>query len=585
MKNGTLDFKVASNGRLKFKVTGFQSNLILDRVVPDSWSDDRDVLEFEVNLQNTRYLRMVQTEYPLEVLNKEKWEECLDKLARNEEIEQNIEQLQLKEPDKSAFNGELMNFQKEGLDFLLKTNGNALLADEMGLGKTIQTIAFLATAKNTLPCVVVSPLVTLWNWERELKKFFKVKDTKGLTNGELMTPVVNIIRKGKPSPLPPAHIHVINYELMGKRVDDLIAIKPRTIVCDEVQNLRNIRTIKFQAIDQLAKAPSVEFRLALSGTPIYNKGSEIWGIVDILQHGLLGSYNDFKGAYCSHWDDTVLESKQKALYQVLSEHVMLRRKKTEVLHDLPEKNRYQQRIHVDMEYYQTELDKLFNRIEEAKSAIESAKEDEKKQKIMELAKSYTSSIQQERQIAGIAKAPYVIEYLRDMMELEEKIVVFVHHIAVHEMLMRGMHGWDPLQIIGGQKDSFRQDQIDLFQNDPDRKLIICGNRAGNMGINLTSGNYVVFGELDWSPSVHKQAEDRLHRIGQKSTVFAHYLIGENTMDESIANKLTDKALEIDAVLGDKPEIYNEEKSTKILTDMYQKLKNKNKSKIRTLIQN
>ena len=106
-----------------------------------------------------------------------------------------------------------------------------------------------------------------------------------------------------------------------------------------------------------------------------------------------------------------------------------------------------------------------------------------------------------------------------------------------------------------------------------------------MGINLTSASYVIFGELDWSPSVHKQAEDRLHRIGQKKPVFAHYLIGADTMDETIANKLTDKALEIDAILGDKMERYDEEKSTKILEQMYGKIKTKNKSKIRTLISN
>ena len=178
-----------------------------------------------------------------------------------------------------------------------------------------------------------------------------------------------------------------------------------------------------------------------------------------------------------------------------------------------------------------------------------------------------------------------MEYIKELMDIDEKIVVFVHHIAVHEILIRGLSEFYPLQIIGGQKDTQRQHAIDKFQNDKNYKLIICGIRAGNVGINLTAASYVIFGELDWSPSVHKQAEDRLHRIGQKKPVFAHYLIGNNTMDETISGKLTDKALEIDAVLGDKIEKLDNEKSTKILEQIHNRIKSKSKSKIRTLMYN
>ena len=517
MTKNTLEFVQKMNGMWKFNIKSFQANLILERIIPDTWNSDRDYLEFDINLQNTRYLKMVMTEHPLEIINKKRWNECLSNLKTNTEISQKIKSLQYAEPNELSFNGKLMNFQKQGLDFLLKTNGNALLADEMGLGKTIQTIAFLATAKDTLPAIVISPLVTLWNWEKELKKFFRVKYDQGLIPDEFLEPTVSIIRSGKHKILKQSDVYIINYELTGKRLDDLIQINPKTIVCDEVQNLRNISTVKFNAIDQLAKTPSVQYRLALSGTPIYNKGSEMWGIVDILQRGLLGSYNDFKETYCNQWTGKVEESKQNALFEVLRDNVMLRRKKIDVLKDLPDKNRLQQRIQVDMDYYQSELDKMFSKIDDAKNAIESAHEDMKKQKIMQLAKSYTSSIQQERQVAGIAKAPYVVEYIKELMDIDEKIVVFVHHIAVHEILMRGLSEFNPLQIIGGQKDSQRQDAIENFQNDKNHNLIICGIRAGNMGINLTSASYVIFGELDWSPSVHKQAEDRLHRIGQKKT--------------------------------------------------------------------
>ena len=191
----------------------------------------------------------------------------------------------------------------------------------------------------------------------------------------------------------------------------------------------------------------------------------MWGIVDILQHGLLGSFEDFKKTYCNAWSGKVEKSKQNALFEILRDNVMLRRKKADVLKYLPDKNRLQQRIQIDTDYYQSELDNMFSKIDDAKNAIESATKENKKQKIMELAKSYTSSIQQERQIARISKASYIIEYIKELMDIDEKIVVFVHHIAVHDILMDGLSEFNPLQIIDGQKDLQRQDVIDKFQND------------------------------------------------------------------------------------------------------------------------
>ena len=294
MNKNTLEFtKNKTSGKVKFRTKSFQANLILERLIPNTWSVDRDYLEFDVDLQNTKYLKMIMNEYELSILDKKTWNKCLSNLKTNTEIKQKIQTLQYVEPNKLSFHGKLMDFQKQGLDFLLKTNGNALLSDEMGLGKTIQTIAFLATAKNTLPAIVISPLVTLWNWEKELKKFFRVQHMQGLIPNEFLEPTVSIIRSGKQKPLKTSNVYVINYDLIGKRTDDLISLKPKTIICDEVQNLRNIHTIKFQAVNELAKTPSVNYRISLSGTPIYNRGSEMWGIVDILQHGLLGSFEDF----------------------------------------------------------------------------------------------------------------------------------------------------------------------------------------------------------------------------------------------------------------------------------------------------
>ena len=104
--------------------------------------------------------------------------------------------------------------------------------------------------------------------------------------------------------------------------------------------------------------------------------------------------------------------------------------------------------------------------------------------------------------------------------------------------------------------------------------MVAGIRAGNVGINLTRAKYVIFAELDWSPAIHRQAEDRLHRIGQKSTVFAYYLIGQGTLDDHVANVLVDKSYEIDSILDESTDSYeNRGKAELILAQIHDRIKN------------
>jgi len=182
------------------------------------------------------------------------------------------------------------------------------------------------------------------------------------------------------------------------------------------------------------------------------------------------------------------------------------------------------------------------------------------------------AIQSERQAAGMAKVPHVIEFVKNIMEIEESVVVFCHHRVIHNLLHESLDEFSPSSIIGGQSDKKRQENIDKFQNG-DTKLMIAGLRAGNLGINLTQARYVIFAELDWSPAYHRQAEDRLHRIGQKNTVFAYYLIGHGTLDDHVANILVDKSYEIDAIMDEKNESFeNKEKAKLILAQIQDRIK-------------
>jgi len=566
---GTLEYVLDKYSKIwSWKISGDRAVSMISRLVPESWyGENVNEVIIPDSTENIKQIKLIMDRYPLEILSKYVWQRKIIKTYAPKPTLPPVKHKLKRAKAGEQFRGKLLNFQKEGLDFLLKSSGNALLADEMGLGKTVETLSYVATEKRTFPVLVVAPLVTLTNWEREIEKFLKKKSRNGRII-ESESPSVTLIRTGKPQELPKADIYVINYELLLKRNDDLAKLGIKTIVCDEVQNLRSKTTQKYKAIKKLAALPSVLYRIGLSGTPIYNRGSEIWPIIDIIKPGLLGSFKEFCEYFCyvnEKGKAIVLENKRASLRHELQKHVMLRRKKSDVLKELKDKVRYKEVIASDTDYYLEELDKIWKKLEEEQKNAETA---------FSKSASYQRAIQSERQIAGIAKLPHVINFVKNIMEIEESVVVFCHHRAIHTLLHKSLQEFSPVSIIGGQTDSFRQDQIDKFQNG-ESKLMIAGLRAGNVGINLTRAKYVIFAELDWSPAIHRQAEDRLHRIGQKNTVFAYYLIGNGTLDDHVADILVDKSFEIDAIMDESVDNYeNKNKAELILAQIQDKIRSK-----------
>jgi len=565
---GKLEYVLDKYSRVwSWKVTGPRAVMMVSKLMPQSWyGDGPHEAIIPDSHQNVQQIKWILDRYPMEIISKSAWYRKVSSHVSSKKKPNKIEELKRVVP-KKQFKGKLLNFQKEGLDFLLKSSGNALLADEMGLGKTVETLAYLATEKNAFPVLVIAPLVTLNNWQREIVKFLKKKSR----NGRLIdnaSPTSSIIRNGKSKDLGKFDFYIINYELLNKRKEDLAKLNLKTIICDEVQNLRSKTTKKYSAVKQLAAIDSIRYRIGLSGTPIYNRGSEIWPIVDILRPGMLGSFKEFCEYFCYVNDKgnaIVLENKRKSLREELKKYVMLRRKKSDVLKELKEKVRYKEFIDSDSDYYLNELNKIWQKHEEELKSAETA---------FAKSSSHQRAIQSERQAAGIAKIPHVINFVKNIMEIEESVVVFCHHRAIHQLLHESLQQFSPSSIIGGQTDNFRQEQIDRFQNG-ETKLMIAGLRAGNVGINLTKARYVIFAELDWSPAIHRQAEDRLHRIGQKNTVFAYYLIGNGTLDDHVADILVDKAFEIDSVMDEKEESFeNKEKARLILAQIHDKLTSK-----------
>ena len=566
---GTLEYVLDKYSKIWcWKVTGERAVSMISRLVPEAWyGENVNEVIIPDSTESVKQIKLILDRYPLEILSKTTWQRKIVKTYAPKPTLPPVKHKLKRAKTGDQFRGKLLNFQKEGLDFLMKSSGNALLADEMGLGKTVQTLSYVATEKQTFPVLVVAPLVTLNNWEREIEKFLKKKSR----NGRLVesdSPSVTLIRTGKKKELPKTDIYVINYELLFKRYDDLAKVGIKTVVCDEVHNLRSKTTQKYKSIKKLTALPSVSYRIGLSGTPIYNRGSEIWPIIDILKPGLLGSFKEFCEYFCyvnEKGKAIVLENKRASLRNELQKHVMLRRKKSDVLKELKDKVRYKEVIAADTDYYVEELDKIWKRLEE-----------EQKEADSEFSKSasYHRAIQSERQIAGLAKLPHVINFVKNIMEIEESVVVFCHHKVIHKLLHESLQEFAPVSIIGGQSDIIRQDQIDKFQKG-ESKLMIAGIRAGNVGINLTKAKYVIFAELDWSPAIHRQAEDRLHRIGQKNTVFAYYLIGNGTLDDHVANVLVDKSYEIDEIMDESVENFeNKDKAELILAQIQDKIRSK-----------
>ena len=565
---GNLEFVLDRySGTWCWKISGSRAVNMTAKLIPRAWYGDKpDEAIVSDNDENVKHLKWIAERYPLTILSKSVWNRKTASLIVKKQRVPKIEKLEKATPS-NQFRGTLLDFQREGLDFLLKSSGNALLADEMGLGKTVQTLAYLSKEKNAFPALIVAPLVTLTHWQREIEKFLKKKSKNGKINSK-SSPTSTMIRIGKSSDIGNYDFYIINYELLHKRADDLAKLPIRSIVCDEVQHLRSKTTQKYAAVKKLAAKESVKYRVGLSGTPIYNRGSEIWPIVDILKPGLLGNFKEFCEYFC--WVDEkgkaiVLDNKRDTLRKQLTTHVMLRRKKSDVLKDLKDKVRYQEVIASDERFYKAELDKIWKKLEEEQSYAETA---------FDKSASYHRAIESERQAAGLAKLKHVVEFVNEVMETEESIVVFCHHKAIHTLLHESLEEHNPSSIIGGQTLTTRDNEIDRFQKGQTR-LMIAGLRAGNVGINLTKARYVIFAELDWSPAIHRQAEDRLHRIGQKNKVFAYYLVGKGTLDEHVADILVDKAYEIDSILDAKTESFeNKERAKLILAQIHDKASSK-----------
>lgn len=439
-----------------------------------------------------------------------------------------------------GFGFELMPFQKAGVEYALKAR-RCLIADAMGLGKTVQALAFLHELQ-AFPAIVVCPSSLKLNWKREIEKALPGKTVSVWSTKKLKTRET----------CPATDIVVLNYEIVGKKQDALKALEPQAVVIDESHYVKNGKATRTKAVKELVSG--IPYRLALTGTPVLNRPIELvpqLQILDRLQD--LGGWKKFTDRYCTvPMPDymrqairkrnvrtqketaaeipTVLYTGAKNLDELnekLRATCYVRRKKEDVLTELPEKRRAAIPIELDGKTYRDlETAAALKLFEIEKLPTDS---DDKSSELMKFSMQLTE-IEALKQETMKLKMPFVCEWMESVLENDEKMLVFVWHREAGYILSER---FGAPYLNGETPIPQRQAYVDSFQKDPNCRLLILSIKAAGVGLNLTEASHIAFIELGWTPADMDQAEDRGHRIGLKHALNVWYLLGADTVDEDI----------------------------------------------------
>jgi len=429
------------------------------------------------------------------------------------------------------FCGELRPFQQEGLAWAM-VNERTLIADEMGLGKTIQAIAWLS-ARDHWPAVIVVPPHLITHWEKVLPVFLKHPEgTKG-------DPIeVHTIRGRKNYDLPKAHVYLIHYLLLNDWRKPLEALGTHSLVFDEIQELRHGTSQKYSAASALAsKSPGV---LGLSGTPIYNYGGEIWNVLNIIEYHCLGDWDSFTREWCHGYGNVQVKQPDVLNAHLKREGLMIRRLKKDVLKDLPEKQRAVVELDSDDSYY----NKMIGKAVDLAIAAAQTKDN------MERGRLELNALTETRRITGLAKAPAVADFMRTMLEAGEPTLLFVYHHDVVDFLVDKLRDFHPRVISGRETQAEKNQALEDFKSGKTNVCLISLRAAAGLDGFQERARVVVFAELDWSPAVHAQAEDRAHRMGQLGSVLCYYLVTRVGTDLDMQEALGLKIAQFLGVMGD-----------------------------------
>jgi SNF2 family DNA or RNA helicase len=483
--------------------------------------------------ENARDLAWFLDRYPLEMNERDR--EVLFSMCENhKETERFVQDFYANGNGHLAFDLAVpaRDYQKEAAALFLRMKG-LLLADDVGLGKTISFIAAL-TEPATLPAVVVTLAHLPFQWEREINRFAPHLRT-------------HVIKKGRPyklPPLAPPDVFIINYHKLSGWAETLAPIV-QSVCFDEAQELRREGSNKYDAAKHLARlAP---YRIGLSATPIYNYGGEFFNVIDVLCPNKLGDTAEFYREWCGGgWYAKARIKNPKAFGAYLRDNgIMLRRTRREVSREIPEISKFHQTIDSDTEA----LSQVSNACAELARLILREDKLERGEKFR-AAEEFSNIL---RQATGIAKAPYVANFVKLLVENGEKVVLYGWHRAVYDIWKDVLKEYNPVMFTGSESAIQKETAKEKFIKG-DSQVLIISLRAGAGLDGLQYGcKTVVFGELDWSPGVHEQAIGRVARDGQVDPVMAYFLVSEEGSDPVVVDVLGLKKTQIEGVRNhDKP---------------------------------
>lgn len=437
-------------------------------------------------------------------------------------------------------------YQRVAADMLLRVGG-LLLADDVGLGKTATAICVL-TEPATRPALVVTLTHLPPQWVREIGRFAPDLKVHVATSGrpydiaKAMMPrrARKAADAGQISLIDPdfPDVLILNYHKLQGWADVLTG-KMRTVVFDEVQELRRRDSYKWDAAKAIAERAA--YRIGLSATPIYNYGGEFWSVLQALRPDALGTQDEFITEWCTTYgagDKARIKDPVAFGAYLRDQGLMLRRTRLDVGRELPALTKAVHVVDTDA--------KALDDVAAAASALakvilarDSAWE-ERGQAARELDWRL-------RQATGVAKAIHVADFVRLLVESGEKVVLYGWHRDVYALWMERLKDLDPVMYTGSESIPQKEAARAAFVEGRSQVLVM-SLRAG-AGLDGLQGSCrtVVFGELDWSPGVHEQATGRVHRDGQAEPVVAYYLMAESGSDPIVAQVLGVKRQQIEGV--------------------------------------
>jgi SNF2 family DNA or RNA helicase len=534
----------------RWKITGSAHAIIMARKLfgnDSTASDSVKSISFPATLGSFDELLLLLHRFPLKMT--EAASAMFDRMYRQLVAERHIA---ASVPAEAAagryFRGRLLPFQTEGVAFLCAVR-KGLLADDMGLGKTVQAFGFLDRIASWPAAIVVQPHVQR-HWEKKIVEFMHVNTLPESHLAEGLR-VVSLNGGKRFDSTPAADVYIVHYLVLHAWSDFLIERGVKTVIFDECQELRHPNTRKHDACTAVAKA--ADNVAGLSGTPIYNHGIEMHSVVNTLCRGALGTRAAFERDWCAYVDNKIIVQDPEVLGEYLRDRrLMLRRRKDEVQLELPAKRRVIEPIAGDQGIF----------ADMVKEAAELARRAEEINDPFDRARMESEAIRQTRRATALAKLPAAIAFLRGLMEADEPTLVFLHHHAVTDGILEALEEFKPVCITGRQDKTQKDDALNAFaRGDTNLCLISLRTATGIDGLQARA-RVVVFVELDWSPAVHRQAEDRAHRMGQRDSVLAYYLVTDLGTDPFVMMTLNLKASQFTGLMQDKGETDDDRRDAK-----------------------